>query len=117
MLNNRDRRGAFVHHVKQVPSLHPLPGIVDGMQVSSCGAGKGLDSNQQARLIHHHKHGPHTLVGLSKKQSPALAFAAKRHRAGGITMDSHFFFHTGAGNVIGFSKAAVFVDPNFRNNK
>ena len=100
-----------------MPALYPLTGIVNSMQVSCRGTGKRLDSHQQPRFIHHHEHGPHALVLLAQKQSPALAFASKRHRAGGIAVNAHFLFHAGANHIVELSQTAIFVDPDFGNDK
>ena len=115
MIGTWRRVGIFA--LFEVPALDPLPGIVESIQIGGRGIIKGLKSNPQPCFIHHVKHDLHPLAFFSEKQSPAFAFAAQGHGAGGAGMNPHFFFDARANHIIGFSQASVFVDPYFGNNE
>ena len=100
-----------------MPALHPLARVVDGIHIGGAGTGQALESHEQPRLVHHLEHGPHALIFLTQQCAATIAFAAERQGAGGISMDSHFFFDTGTDHIIGLAQAAVVVHPNFWHQK
>ena len=73
---------------------------------------EALGADIQARLIHHVEHDHQALVFFPEQKAAALSFGAQRHAAGRTAVDSHFFFHTAANDVVWLSQAAVVVDPD-----
>ena len=63
------------------------------------------------------KHHFHALVLFSKKNPPACALATEGQTAGSAAVKPHLLLNAGAHHIIGFSQAAVFVNPDFRDDK
>ena len=117
MADDADRFWISIKHLKQVRTLHSLLGVVYGIYIGCRGKAKTLHAHPQPCLIHHDEHGPHALVLFAKKLADAVALGAEGEGCGGVAVDAHFFFKTGALNVVEFSNAAVLVNQEFGNKK
>ena len=117
MLDDGNGRGLGIIYLEKMLALDPFPGIVECIHIGGRGKGETLEPHQKTGFVHHQKHGPHTLVFLPEKGSPAIAFIPQRKRAGCRAVDSHLFFDTRADDIVCLTEAAVCGYPYFRYQK
>ena len=93
--------------VGQRPPLAPILRISGGILIGDLALRQALQSDAEARGVHHDEHRLEALFGLADQ--PALR-AVVIHHAGGIAVNAHLLLERAAAEAVAVAEAAVLVD-------
>ena len=86
------------------PTLNPIAGIRHGLLVSALGCAKTLQSDLEARLVHHGKHAGESLIFLAHEVPDGPAIVAIGHYTGGATMDTQLVLNRDRVGVVALTQ-------------
>ena len=98
----------------QRAALAAIERVGDRVLIGDFGLAQALDTDAEARRVHHDEHGGEALVLLADQ--PALG-AIIVEDAGRIAVDAHLVFDRSADDAIAFAERSVIVDEEFRDHE